>query len=155
MIQLALQHCSIEFLTFWVLVIHYAGLPGQIFPRVSTLPPEILSSYKPDQFSSQLKLERSKTDRPRRNDLRPEEAAQFYDEKISVQQKVKSLYAHWSYLARMDICFCFAWLNIHSNCLADGDMSIYFLFFLIGDFCIITSNDRKCGKYAFGANDIK
>lgn len=52
------------------------------------MPPEILSSYKPDQFSSQLKLERSKTDRPRRSDLLPEEAAQFYDEKISVQQKV-------------------------------------------------------------------
>ncbi|KAM7496198.1 hypothetical protein LguiA_020612 [Lonicera macranthoides] len=68
-----------------------SGLPGQIFPRVSTLPPEILSSYKPDQFSSQLKLERSKTDRPRRNDLRPEEAAQFYDEKISVQQKLQLL----------------------------------------------------------------
>lgn len=43
---------------------------------------------KSDQTSSQLKLERSKTEGQRNRNLRAEEAAQIYDDKISVQQKV-------------------------------------------------------------------
>lgn len=66
-----------------------AGAMIRSIPRVSTLPPEVSTHYETDQPSSQLKLERSNTDRPRcDNLLLPEEEAQFFDEKIPVQQKV-------------------------------------------------------------------
>ncbi|KAK2986386.1 hypothetical protein RJ640_026650 [Escallonia rubra] len=60
---------------------------GRSIPRVNTLPLEILSSEKCEP----LKLERSKTERQRHKSVRPDEAAQIFDDKISVQQKLKLL----------------------------------------------------------------
>ncbi|KAK3032158.1 hypothetical protein RJ639_034983, partial [Escallonia herrerae] len=60
---------------------------GRSIPRMNTLPLEILSSEKCEP----LKLERSKTERQRHKNVRPDEAAQIFDDTISVQQKLKLL----------------------------------------------------------------
>ncbi|GFP83009.1 sterol 3-beta-glucosyltransferase ugt80a2 [Phtheirospermum japonicum] len=61
---------------------------GPNLSRVNTSPPEILN---PENLKPPLVLERSKTERQRRNHLLAEEAAQIYDDRISVQQKLKLL----------------------------------------------------------------
>ncbi|KAK6143988.1 hypothetical protein DH2020_020808 [Rehmannia glutinosa] len=64
------------------------GSEGAVFPRVNTLPPEILKSEKLELPAG---LERSKTERQRRNNILAEEAAQIFDDRISVQQKLQLL----------------------------------------------------------------
>ena len=49
---------------------------------------EVSSSDKLEPTSSQLKLERAKTESHRLRNILAEEAAQIYDNKISVEQKV-------------------------------------------------------------------
>lgn len=73
-----------------------AGSRGASFFRVNTVPPEILNSEKLDAPSE---LERSKTEKhlpnaekQRRNNILAEEAAQIFDDRISVQQKVRILF---------------------------------------------------------------
>lgn len=72
-----------------------SGSRGVSFFRVNTVPPEILNSEKLDAPSE---LERSKTEKhlpnpekQRRNNILAEEAAQIFDDRISVQQKLKLL----------------------------------------------------------------
>ncbi|GFP91060.1 sterol 3-beta-glucosyltransferase ugt80a2 [Phtheirospermum japonicum] len=55
---------------------------------VNTMPPEIINSVKLELPAG---LERSKTERQRRNSILAEEAAQIFDDRISVQQKLKLL----------------------------------------------------------------
>ncbi|XP_011080168.1 sterol 3-beta-glucosyltransferase UGT80A2-like isoform X1 [Sesamum indicum] len=64
------------------------GSVGATVSRVNTMPPKILSSEK---LEPPLVLDRSKTERQRHNNLLPEEAAQIFDDRISVQQKLKLL----------------------------------------------------------------
>lgn len=64
------------------------GSAGAVFPRGNTMPPEILKSEK---FEVPQGLQRSKTERERHNNVLAEEAAQIFDERISVQQKVRIL----------------------------------------------------------------
>ncbi|XP_054783746.1 sterol 3-beta-glucosyltransferase UGT80A2-like [Prosopis cineraria] len=64
-----------------------SGVSGRGLCKVSTLPVEISHTDKLESSSSQSKLERSKTERQRH--LWPEDAAQIFDEKIPVQQKLK------------------------------------------------------------------
>lgn len=66
----------------------YSGLPGKVLPKVTTLPVDISHGDKLESSSSssKFKLERSKTERQRH--LRPEDAAQIFDDKIPVQEKV-------------------------------------------------------------------
>lgn len=55
------------------------------------MPAEVSNSDKLEfkgQGQGQIKLERSKTERQRPNNIRAEEAAQIFDAKVSVQQKV-------------------------------------------------------------------
>ncbi|KAL6502947.1 hypothetical protein OROHE_024115 [Orobanche hederae] len=61
---------------------------SEIFPRVHTLPPEILN---PGKLELPAGLERSKTERQRRNNILAEEAAQIFDDRISVQRKLQLL----------------------------------------------------------------
>lgn len=65
------------------------GTAGLSFSRVNTVPREIFDKSGPP--SSPLKLGRSKTEWRRHNNIGAEEAAQIFDEKISVQQKLKLL----------------------------------------------------------------
>ncbi|KAH6809959.1 UDP-Glycosyltransferase superfamily protein [Perilla frutescens var. frutescens] len=65
-----------------------SGSGGAVFPRVNTVPPEILKSEK---FEVPVGLERSKTEREIHNNVLAEEAAQIFDERIPVQQKLKLL----------------------------------------------------------------
>ncbi|XP_073063610.1 sterol 3-beta-glucosyltransferase UGT80A2-like isoform X1 [Primulina eburnea] len=72
-----------------------SGSRGASFFRVNTVPPEIMNSDKLDAPSG---LERSKTEKhlpntekQRRNNILAEEAAQIFDDRISVQQKLKLL----------------------------------------------------------------
>lgn len=69
-------------------MINVAENASRNFPRVNTLPSEILSSDKFIPPSSQFKLERSKTER-RHNNILAEEAAQIFDDKIPIKEKVK------------------------------------------------------------------
>ncbi|KAL2486119.1 Sterol 3-beta-glucosyltransferase UGT80A2 [Abeliophyllum distichum] len=60
--------------------------------RINTVPPEILNSEMLERPSREVKLERSRTERQRHNNnILAEEAAQIFDDKISVQQKLKLL----------------------------------------------------------------
>ncbi|KAJ4826730.1 hypothetical protein Tsubulata_020998 [Turnera subulata] len=52
---------------------------------------EMSSSDKSESTSSQLKLQRSKTERQRHQNILPEEAAQIFNDKISVHQKLRLL----------------------------------------------------------------
>ncbi|KAL0461036.1 UNVERIFIED_CONTAM: Sterol 3-beta-glucosyltransferase UGT80A2 [Sesamum latifolium] len=61
-----------------------SGSTGPIFPRVNTMPPEILNSEK---LELPVGLQRSKTERQRHNNILAEEAAQIFDDRIPVQQK--------------------------------------------------------------------
>ncbi|XP_028085926.1 sterol 3-beta-glucosyltransferase UGT80A2 isoform X3 [Camellia sinensis] len=60
---------------------------GGNVPRVNTSPVEILSADVSEPPSSQVKLEISKTEKHRNNNILAEEAAQIFDDKIPVQQK--------------------------------------------------------------------
>ncbi|KAK1555311.1 hypothetical protein Q3G72_024758 [Acer saccharum] len=64
---------------------------GRSISKVNTLPVEVSSSDKLEPTSSQLKLERAKTESHRLRNILAEEAAQIYDNKISVEQKIKLL----------------------------------------------------------------
>lgn len=64
-----------------------AGGGEAIFTRVNTTPAKILSS---GELESPSVLNRSKTEGLRHNNILPEEAAQIYDNRIPVQQKVKT-----------------------------------------------------------------
>ena len=60
------------------------------FQKTKTLPAEIANNLdKFEATSGLLKLERSKTERQRHPNIRAEEAAQIFDDKISVEQKVQ------------------------------------------------------------------
>ncbi|KAL0390851.1 UNVERIFIED_CONTAM: Sterol 3-beta-glucosyltransferase UGT80A2 [Sesamum calycinum] len=65
-----------------------SGSTGPIFPRVNTMPLEILNSEK---LELPVGLQRSKTERQRNNNILAEEAAQIFDDRIPVQQKLKLL----------------------------------------------------------------
>jgi sterol 3beta-glucosyltransferase len=53
---------------------------------VTTLPVDITHGDKSESSPSKFKLERSKTERQRH--LRPEDAAQIFNDKLPVQEKV-------------------------------------------------------------------
>lgn len=65
------------------------GSGGGSFSRVNTTPPAIMRFDILEPVPSEVKLERSRTDKQRHNVVLAEDAAQIYDEKITVQQKVK------------------------------------------------------------------
>ncbi|XP_015892518.3 sterol 3-beta-glucosyltransferase UGT80A2 isoform X1 [Ziziphus jujuba] len=70
------------------------GISGRGVHKVNTLPIEIsdIEKYESTSGSDQFKLERSKTEsRHRHYSFRSEEAAQIFDDKISVHQKLKLL----------------------------------------------------------------
>ena len=65
------------------------GIAGWNFPRVNTLPTEISKDDKLEPTGHHLKLEKSKTERQNRHgNLCAEDAAQIFDNRIPVQQKV-------------------------------------------------------------------
>ncbi|KAI7982583.1 Sterol 3-beta-glucosyltransferase UGT80A2 [Camellia lanceoleosa] len=64
---------------------------GRNVPRINTSLVEILSADLSEPPSSQVKLEISKTEKYRNNNILAEEAAQIFDDKIPVQQKLKLL----------------------------------------------------------------
>lgn len=66
-----------------------SGIPSKGVSKVTTLPVNISHGDKFESSSSKFKLERSKTERQRH--LRPEDAAQIFDDKIPVQEKLKLL----------------------------------------------------------------
>ncbi|XP_073142974.1 uncharacterized protein [Henckelia pumila] len=75
----------------WFFLLMPTRSRGASFVRVNTVPPKILNSEKIEAPSG---LERSKTEKhlpkaekQRRNDILAEEAAQIFDDRISVQQK--------------------------------------------------------------------
>ncbi|KAL2508008.1 Sterol 3-beta-glucosyltransferase UGT80A2 [Forsythia ovata] len=69
-----------------------SGSADASISRINTMPPEILNSEMLERPSREVKLERSKTERQRQNNnILAEEAAQIFDDKISVQQKLKLL----------------------------------------------------------------
>lgn len=53
---------------------------------MTTLPADISHGDKSESSSSKFKMERSKTERQRQ--LSPEDAAQIFDDKIPIQEKV-------------------------------------------------------------------
>ncbi|KAK4573359.1 hypothetical protein RGQ29_031357 [Quercus rubra] len=67
-----------------------SGAASQNLSEVNTLPVEILNVDKLES-AGPIKLERSKTERHRHHNILAEEAAQIFDETISVQQKLKLL----------------------------------------------------------------
>ncbi|XP_020971716.1 sterol 3-beta-glucosyltransferase UGT80A2 isoform X1 [Arachis ipaensis] len=67
----------------------YSGVAGKGLSKVTTLPINISHEDKSESSSSKFKLERSKTERQRH--LRPEDAAQIFDNKVPVQEKLKLL----------------------------------------------------------------
>lgn len=67
------------------------GTAGKNVARVNTLPLEGLSSDIVEALDSQPTLERSKSERHRNNTILAEEAAQIFDNRIPVQQKLKLL----------------------------------------------------------------
>ncbi|XP_075648588.1 sterol 3-beta-glucosyltransferase UGT80A2 [Castanea sativa] len=67
-----------------------SGAASQNHSEVNTLPVEILNVDKLES-AGPIKLERSKTERHRHHNILAEEAAQIFDDSISVQQKLKLL----------------------------------------------------------------
>ncbi|KAF4386972.1 hypothetical protein G4B88_024544 [Cannabis sativa] len=69
------------------------GTSGRSGVKINTLPMEISNSDKIESSAGPLKLERSRTERHRHNNnnLLSEDAAQIFDDKLSVQQKIKLL----------------------------------------------------------------
>ncbi|XP_052170428.1 sterol 3-beta-glucosyltransferase UGT80A2 isoform X2 [Diospyros lotus] len=69
-----------------------AGTAGKNVPRLSAMPVEVSSSNLAEPPSNRLKLERAKTEKQHRSsNILAEEAAQIFDDKISVKQKLKLL----------------------------------------------------------------
>ncbi|GAB4830193.1 hypothetical protein Ancab_019835 [Ancistrocladus abbreviatus] len=69
----------------------YGSGAGRSIPRVNTLPHEKSNSDKSDSKTSPVRLERAKTERQRHKNILASEAAQIFDKKIPVQQKLKLL----------------------------------------------------------------
>ncbi|XP_035548724.1 sterol 3-beta-glucosyltransferase UGT80A2-like isoform X2 [Juglans regia] len=68
------------------------GVASKNVSEVNTLPAGVSNIDKLEsKGQGQIKLERSKTERQRHNNIRAEEAAQIFDAKVSVQQKLKLL----------------------------------------------------------------
>ncbi|KAI6694477.1 hypothetical protein NL676_022187 [Syzygium grande] len=70
------------------------GFPGfshRIMSKVNTLPVGRLSSEGEESTSNQVRLERAKTEKPMAPNILAEEAAQIFDDKIPVQQKLQLL----------------------------------------------------------------
>lgn len=68
-----------------------SGNASRSFPRVNTLPVEFLNSEKFMPPSSELKLERSKTERLKNRNIRAEDAAQIFDDKLPIKEKLSLL----------------------------------------------------------------
>ncbi|XP_035548720.1 sterol 3-beta-glucosyltransferase UGT80A2-like isoform X1 [Juglans regia] len=69
-----------------------SGVASKNVSEVNTLPAGVSNIDKLEsKGQGQIKLERSKTERQRHNNIRAEEAAQIFDAKVSVQQKLKLL----------------------------------------------------------------
>ncbi|KAK7350280.1 hypothetical protein VNO77_08693 [Canavalia gladiata] len=66
-----------------------SAIPSKGLSKVTTLPAEISHGDKLESSSSKFKMERSKTERQKH--LSPEDAAQIFDDKIPVQEKLKLL----------------------------------------------------------------
>jgi len=64
----------------------YSDIPGKVLSKVTTMPVDISHGDKLESSSSKFRMERSKTERLRH--LSPEDAAQIFDDKIPVQEKV-------------------------------------------------------------------
>ncbi|XP_024030065.1 sterol 3-beta-glucosyltransferase UGT80A2 isoform X2 [Morus notabilis] len=67
------------------------GISGTSLQKTNTLPREISNLDKFESNSSPLKLERAKTERSRHHNIGSVEAAQIFNDKIPVQQKLKLL----------------------------------------------------------------
>lgn len=65
-----------------------SGFSHRIMSKVNTLPVGRLSSEGEESTSNQVRLERAKTEKPMAPNILAEEAAQIFDDKIPVQQKV-------------------------------------------------------------------
>ncbi|KAJ0052744.1 hypothetical protein Pint_01591 [Pistacia integerrima] len=68
-----------------------SGNSGKILPKIKTPQMELSSAEKQEQVSSPLKLERAKTESHRPRSILAQQAAQIFDSKISVEQKIKLL----------------------------------------------------------------
>ncbi|KAK1353021.1 Sterol 3-beta-glucosyltransferase [Heracleum sosnowskyi] len=68
-----------------------SGNASRSFPRVNTLPVEFLNSEKFMPPTSELKLERSKTERQKHHNIRAEDAAQIFDDKLPIKEKLSLL----------------------------------------------------------------
>ncbi|XP_044493676.1 sterol 3-beta-glucosyltransferase UGT80A2-like [Mangifera indica] len=68
-----------------------SGNSGKSLPKVKSPQMELSSAEKQEQVSSPLKLERAKTESHRSRSILAEQAAQIFDNKISVKQKIKLL----------------------------------------------------------------
>ncbi|XP_041003001.1 sterol 3-beta-glucosyltransferase UGT80A2-like isoform X1 [Juglans microcarpa x Juglans regia] len=69
-----------------------SGVASKNVSEVNTLPAGVSHIDKLEsKGQGQIKLERSKTERQRHNNIRAEEAAQIFDAKVPVQQKLKLL----------------------------------------------------------------
>ncbi|KAK7382638.1 hypothetical protein VNO80_01591 [Phaseolus coccineus] len=66
-----------------------SDIPGKVLSKVTTMPLDISHGDKLESSSSKFRIERSKTERIRH--LSPEDAAQIFDDKIPVQEKLKLL----------------------------------------------------------------
>lgn len=92
-IQICYGLYTIWLCNFMMLIFLNPGISGRGVHKVNTLPIEIsdIEKYESTSGSDQFKLERSKTEsRHRHYSFRSEEAAQIFDDKISVHQKVPS-----------------------------------------------------------------
>uniref|UniRef100_A0A2P2KYH8 Transferase transferring glycosyl groups n=1 Tax=Rhizophora mucronata TaxID=61149 RepID=A0A2P2KYH8_RHIMU len=69
----------------------YSGTSGRSVSEINTSLEKMSSVHKYESTSGQLKLEKSRTERQRNHDMLAEEAAQIFDDKISVQKKLKLL----------------------------------------------------------------
>lgn len=63
-----------------------SGSSSAIYPRVNTMPPEIA-----EKLELPVGLQRSRTERQRNNNVLADEAAQIFDDRIPVQQKLQLL----------------------------------------------------------------
>ncbi|KAL8489886.1 hypothetical protein ACS0TY_025682 [Phlomoides rotata] len=63
-----------------------SGSSSAIYPRVNTMPPEVS-----DKLELPVGLDRSKTERQRHNNVLADEAAQIFDDRMPVQQKLQLL----------------------------------------------------------------
>lgn len=71
-----------------IIVFLFVCLAGKSFSRVNTLPTEKINGGKLEHDLNPPKLERSKTERQQNKNILASEAAQIFDNNISVQQKV-------------------------------------------------------------------